>query len=164
MSAAVVIARRAGADIDLVRAGALLHDIGRSRTHGVMHVIASVEILQERGMPERLIDLVRCHVGAGLEPEEARRLGLPEGKYLPETLEQKIVCHCDNLVDGSTIIDIDEAIEEFEAKGLEASSRRMVEMEEEISRLTGEPTGLILKESDPLRNLRGPCSDYAVQR
>ncbi|MBM4236900.1 MAG: HDIG domain-containing protein, partial [Euryarchaeota archaeon] len=44
---AVRIAERCDADLDLVKAGALLHDIGRSRTHGVGHAVEGARIARE---------------------------------------------------------------------------------------------------------------------
>ena len=37
------------ADKDLIRRGALLHDIGRSQTHGIKHAIVGVEIASKYG-------------------------------------------------------------------------------------------------------------------
>ena len=36
-------------DEDLIRKGALLHDIGRSKTHGITHAIEGVKIAQKHG-------------------------------------------------------------------------------------------------------------------
>lgn len=164
MSISLSIAKRAGANVELVRAGALLHDIGRSRTHGIMHVAASVEILRSLDMPEELVRLVQRHVGAGLDQDEVRRLGLPSGVYLPETIEEMIVCHADNLVDGPNIISIEDALEDFESKGLSSSGVRMRKMEAEISRLTGMDTDRLLRDSDPISRLKGPCIEYISRR
>ena len=48
---AVRIARCAGADEKLVEAGALLHDIGRSRTHSIFHAVEGVKIAEQLGLP-----------------------------------------------------------------------------------------------------------------
>jgi hypothetical protein len=39
-------------------------------------------------MPEPLVLIIRKHVGAGILPEEARALGLPDRDYFPSTLEE----------------------------------------------------------------------------
>ena len=39
-------------DLDLVEAGALLHDIGRSKTHKVDHGYVGAKIVQSEGLPE----------------------------------------------------------------------------------------------------------------
>ncbi|MGF3522719.1 MAG: HDIG domain-containing metalloprotein, partial [Candidatus Bathyarchaeia archaeon] len=52
-------------DVDLVEIGALLHDVGRSKTHSVHHVVAGVEIAKKAGVPEPVISIIQCHVGGG---------------------------------------------------------------------------------------------------
>ncbi len=93
---AVRMAERCGADIELVRAGALLHDIGRGKTHGMDHAVVGAEMLREWGYPEELARIVERHIGAGISADEAGRLGLPRRSYIPETLEEKIVAEADN--------------------------------------------------------------------
>ncbi|HTG01641.1 MAG TPA: TIGR00295 family protein [Nitrospirota bacterium] len=100
-------------DRELVRQGGLIHDIGRSRTHGIAHAIAGVEIAREFGLPQAVIDIIECHIGAGIPADEARMLGLPEKDYLPETPEQKIVSYADNLVSGIHEMTFSEALERF---------------------------------------------------
>ncbi|UCH56831.1 MAG: HDIG domain-containing protein, partial [Candidatus Bathyarchaeota archaeon] len=39
-------------DLGLVEAGALLHDLGRCRTHGIMHGVVGGELAREMGLPE----------------------------------------------------------------------------------------------------------------
>jgi len=100
-------------DRDLVWQGGLLHDIGRSRTHGLDHAVAGVAIARSLGAPERLLDVIERHIGAGIPLSEAGRLGLPEKDYLPLTPEEKIVSYADNLIDGATETDFTAALERF---------------------------------------------------
>src|SRR6056297_1650132 len=65
-------------DIDIVELGALLHDIGRSRTHGIRHALEGVSIAEDIGLDPRLVLIIRNHIGAGITREEALILGLPE--------------------------------------------------------------------------------------
>ena len=95
------------ADKDLIKKGALLHDIGRSKTHGITHAIAGVEIEKSHGYTEEVLNIIERHIGAGITKKEAVELGLPEKSYLPQTLEEKIVAHADNLVSGDKEVDID---------------------------------------------------------
>ena len=115
------------ADTDLIRKGALLHDIGRSRTHGITHAIEGVEIAKGYGYGEDVLNIIERHIGAGITSEEAVKLGLPEKSYLPQTLEEKIVAHADNLISGSKEVDIDFVIEKWK--------RRIDEPEDNIKRL-----------------------------
>ena len=115
------------ADTILIRKGALLHDIGRSRTHGIRHAIAGVEIAKGYGYSQDVLNIIERHIGAGITAEEAVKLGLPEKSYLPQTLEEKIVAHADNLISGSEEVDIDFVIEKW--------NRRIEEPEDNIRRL-----------------------------
>ena len=95
---ALKIAKKCNANIELVEAGALLHDIGRSRTHGVMHGVEGAEIAKEIGLPDEIVNIIERHLGGGISKEEATKIGLQEKDYTPVTLEEKIVCHADNLI------------------------------------------------------------------
>jgi uncharacterized protein len=88
-------------DINLVEAGALLHDLGRSKTHTVDHAIIGVELAQKADLPIEVINIIKRHVGAGISPSEAEWLGWPKDNYVPETVEEKIVCYADKLMDGT---------------------------------------------------------------
>lgn len=101
-------------DEDLIRKGALLHDIGRSRTHGITHAIAGVEIAKTYGYPDDVLNIIERHIGAGITAEEAVKLGLPEKSYVPQTLEEKIVAHADNLISGTKEVDIDFVVEKWQ--------------------------------------------------
>jgi uncharacterized protein len=103
-------ARCSLADPDLVMQGALLHDIGRSRTHSIGHAQAGADLLREKGFPERLVRIVECHTGAGLTADECTLLGLLPRDCMPQTVEEKIVTHADNLLAGTTRETIDESI------------------------------------------------------
>ncbi|HJJ48865.1 MAG TPA: HD domain-containing protein [Methanocorpusculum sp.] len=91
----------ASVDDDLVYAGAVMHDIGRSVTHSIRHAAEGALICTKMGLSDDLVHIVRSHTGAGLSAEEASLLGLLPEDAVPETLEAKIVAHADNLVKGS---------------------------------------------------------------
>lgn len=103
-------ARCSLADPDLVMQGALLHDIGRSRTHSIGHAQAGADLLREKGFPERLVRIVECHTGAGLTADECTLLGLLPRDCVPQTVEEKIVTHADNQLAGTMRETIDESI------------------------------------------------------
>ena len=103
-------------DEDLIRKGALLHDIGRSKTHGITHAIRGVEIAEKYGYNDDVLHIIERHIGAGITAEEAEKLGLPKKSYLPLTLEEKIVAHADNLVSGSKEVDIDFVIAKWDPR------------------------------------------------
>ena len=144
---AMEIARRCGANLDLVNAASLLHDIGRSRTHGVQHVSESVRIARERNLPEELVKCIGRHIASGFTAEEAKALGLPEGDYMPVTLEDKVVNFADNLVSDRSIKTLDQAAERMRNKGFELTATRMLAMGEEIAILCGEDIDTLLGRS-----------------
>jgi len=107
--------RRQGIDLDLelVRIGALMHDLGRSRTHSVEHGAIGGQLAREMGLPEALTRIIERHVGAGITSKEAERIGLPKRSYVPETLEEKIVAYADKLLEGDRLVDIEVTIEKL---------------------------------------------------
>ena len=100
-------------DSTLVEIGALMHDIGRSKTHSVEHGVVGGEIARKKGLPELLAKIIERHVGAGITEDEAERIGLKRGNYVPETLEEKIVAYADKLVEGSRQVDLEVTVEKF---------------------------------------------------
>jgi uncharacterized protein len=104
---------RVSVDRELIRQGGMFHDIGRSRTHGIDHAVAGVEIAKKLGFPDRLVDIIERHIGAGITAAEAVRLGLPQKDYLPLTVEEKIVSYADNLINGVRKMLFYEALDRF---------------------------------------------------
>ena len=103
-------------DLKLVEIGALLHDIGRSKTHTVHHAIVGANIARKTGLPESIIRIIERHVGGGITTEEARKLGWPARDYIPETLEEKIVCYADKLVEGRRQVPVERTIKKLAAE------------------------------------------------
>ena len=122
------------ADKDLIRKGALLHDIGRSKTHGIRHAIEGVEIARKYGYGEDVLNIIERHIGAGITESEAKDLGLPEKSYVPQTLEEKIVAHADNLISGSEEVDIDFVIEKWKRRieNPDDNIKRLIELDNEL--------------------------------
>ena len=80
---AAIIAQEVGADVAVARAGALLHDIGKTVSHEVAgtHVEIGIRILQKYGVDEKVILAMRAH----------------HEEYPYETPESLIVQVCDSL-------------------------------------------------------------------
>lgn len=95
------------ANKELIKTGALLHDIGRSKTHGIRHAIVGAEILRENNYSEDVVHIVERHIGVGISKKEAEELNLPVKSYVPKTIEEKIVAHADNLLKGDIEVDLD---------------------------------------------------------
>ncbi|MFQ6086793.1 MAG: TIGR00295 family protein [Candidatus Bathyarchaeia archaeon] len=123
-------------DVQLVEIGALLHDIGRSKTHSVNHVIAGVRIAKLLGLPDSVVSIIERHAGSGISKEEAQKLGWPVKDYVPQTLEEKIVTYADKLIEGLKRVQIKRVLEKFLRDNLPQSSIiRMKRLHEEFSPL-----------------------------
>ncbi len=134
---AVRMAEICGADVELVRAGALLHDIGRGKTHGIEHAVVGAELLREWGYPEELVRIVERHIGAGISAEEAKSIGLPEKDYMPETLEEKIVAEADNYA-GEGEEGIRALAERLRKRGNDAAADRVMKLHREMKDCIGD--------------------------
>ena len=75
---AVSMAKKANADIVLVEAGSLLHDIGRSKTHDISHGVEGAKIAKKMGLSMKLVKIIERHVGAGIPADTAVDLSLPK--------------------------------------------------------------------------------------
>lgn len=103
-------------DMEQVQFGAMVHDIGRSKTHSIEHAVVGAEILRNLNFPESYVNITLKHIGAGIPHEEAEKLGLPKGDYIPTTLEEKIVAHADNLISGTDEVDLTFVLNKCENK------------------------------------------------
>ncbi len=125
-------------DLDLIEAGALLHDIGRSNTHSVHHAVVGAEIAKTYSMPDQVLAIIKRHVGGGITPQEARRLGWPKDVYVPQTLEEKIVSYADKLIEGSRRVPIEKTIENFAQELPPSAVERVRRLHEEMKILIGD--------------------------
>ncbi|MHA1339008.1 MAG: HD domain-containing protein [Promethearchaeota archaeon] len=95
-------------DLRLVRIGAILHDIGRVRSHDFDHAVIGGEIIRkELRWSEKLARIAETHILGGITKEEAKILGLPEKDFMPHTIEEKIVCLADKYIIGSKKVSIE---------------------------------------------------------
>lgn len=99
-------------DLRLVSLGALLHDIGRARTHGIRHGVEGAKILRSLGL-NKFARFAECHLGAGIPAGEARRLGLPARDFMPRTLVEKVIAYADKLVMGHRTASYERALDWF---------------------------------------------------
>jgi uncharacterized protein len=101
-------------DTALVRAGALLHDIGVYRLYDhdgrldhssyIRHGVLGHEILRREGLPERLRRFCSCHTGVGLTRHDIReqRLDLPVADYVAVSVEERLVMYADKFHSKTT--------------------------------------------------------------
>lgn len=107
---ALTLARRhpeLGLDLTFVHHAALLHDVGiflcdapaiycYGREPYLRHGLLGAELMRKEGLP-RYARVCERHTGAGLTKEEIeeQHLPLPPRDFLPETLEEKLICYAD---------------------------------------------------------------------
>jgi len=136
-------ANRHRIDIEVVRIGALLHDVGRAQTHNIEHGVRGGEILRSNGLGE-FAKFAENHIGAGIPAEEAKELGLPNRDFIPRSLEEKVVAYADKLVEGKRVVPYAKAVERFkrELGDGHPALERFERLHEEIRRLTrkGDPS------------------------
>ena len=109
------VVQKLGLERDLMINGALLHDIGIGRCHApsilcngtenyICHGIIGASMLREYDPAlEPYARICERHTGAGLTAAEieAEGLPLPHRDYLPETLEEKLICLADKFFSKS---------------------------------------------------------------
>lgn len=101
-------------DRRFVEEAAMLHDIGIFLTdapgihcHGkdpyILHGLDGGKLMRDCGLL-RHARVCERHTGAGITAEEVRRqnLPMPEQDYLPETLEEQVVCYADKFFSKSS--------------------------------------------------------------
>ena len=110
-------------DRQFVEEAAMLHDIGICRCNApsiecfgtedyILHGRMGAELLRKEGFP-RHARVCERHTGAGLTREdiECQQLSLPAQDFLPETLEEKLICYADKFY-SKTHLDKEKTIEE----------------------------------------------------
>lgn len=102
-----------GIDTAFLEEGAMLHDIGIFMTdapgifcHGtdpyIRHGIDGADLLRHEGFP-RHARVCERHTGAGITAKqiEEQHLPLPTADYLPETIEEQVICYADKFYSKS---------------------------------------------------------------
>ncbi len=109
-------------DTQFIEEAAMLHDIGIFLTDApgihcfgskpyICHGRLGAELLRKEGY-ERHARVCERHTGAGITCEEIIRQGLPlpHQDFLPETLEEKLICYADKFF-SKTHLDKEKSIE-----------------------------------------------------
>lgn len=128
-------------NLNLIEIGALLHDIGRSKTHGFKHALIGGKILRERGFSEKLARICETHILGGLDKEDAKAVGLPERDFLPNSIEEKIICLADKHMAGTRDVSVEQRFNRWflkygKTKILRKSKKRIENIQKEIQNLT----------------------------
>ena len=123
-------------DVQFLEEAAMLHDIGIFRCHApsihchgtepyIKHGVIGAELLRAEGF-ERHARVAERHTGTGLTRQEIVRqqLPLPPQDFIPETLEEQIVCYADKFYSKSrpermlTVAEAAQSLEKFGADGV----------------------------------------------
>ena len=142
---ALAIAETSRLDVDkkFVWDAAMLHDIGIFRCDApsiyctgtepyIRHGMIGGEMMRGLGSPE-IARVCERHTGSGLTSQEIeeQNLPLPHQDFLPETLEEKLICYADKFFSKSGDLTkekpLDKVISQMEAFG-EDSLRRFMEL------------------------------------
>ncbi len=120
-------------DKELVEAGAKLHDVGRVVTNNIKHAYIGADLLRNLNIDEEICKITERHIGAGICKKEAEILGLPDRNYIPQTLEEKIVAHADNLVHGIKTVNLEFVIKKWNRKNMSKESiNRLIQLDNEL--------------------------------
>ena len=158
---AVAVAERTDADMELVIAGALLHDIGRSRDHTIMHANAGADMAERLGLPKELVNIIRKHIGAGVDAIDAREMGLPDRDYIPRTIEERIVAHADNMVSDNKVVPHTHSVEKLRMKGSDRGAARITALHHELSKICGMDLDYLASSLGDAPALAGLCASLA---
>ena len=125
-------------DRQFVEVAAMLHDIGIRWCdapgifcHGtepyLRHGLIGGRVLREEGLP-RHARVCERHTGAGLTRQqiEEQQLPLPPADYLPETLEEQLICYADKFYSKShpeRVLTAEQTAKSLEKFGLDGVER-----------------------------------------
>jgi uncharacterized protein len=122
-------------DVELVEIGALLHDIGKSKSIKLDHAWIGAELVRhakalklDTRRREALARIIERHTGVGLSRAEIQKinreqkLNIPVRDYIPETLEEIVVAYADKLVVADQLRTFEEQLTEKKLKWGEESS------------------------------------------
>lgn len=125
-------------DREFLEEAAMLHDIGVFRTDApgiqcfgtepyIRHGIIGAEIMRAEGYP-RHARVCERHTGTGLTRAaiEARELPLPHRDFLPETVEEQVICYADKFFSKSHLDrtrTVEQTIKSLEKFGEEGVAR-----------------------------------------
>jgi deoxyribonuclease V len=139
-------------DLELVSIASLLHDIGRGQCppgtpDSIKHGVTGAEILrkemetaqpEDKGMLELCARVCERHTGAGIREEDIikQNLPLPHKDFLPESVEEKIICHADNLIFGTREGTEEEVVERYRKELGEEYAERITKLASDVKQLT----------------------------
>jgi uncharacterized protein len=131
---------------ELVRAGALLHDIGSyvfmnpdgtfDHENYMKHAKEGSTILRQQGLPEDVCRIVERHIGVGITEKDiiAQKLDLPLKDYSPKTIEERLVLYADKFHSKYPRFNSYETYHTFTKKFGEENQRKFERLAEEFGK------------------------------
>lgn len=127
-------------DIPFIREAAMLHDLGIFLTDApsiqcfgkqpyICHGILGAQLLRELGY-ERHARVCERHTGAGITRQaiQSQQLPLPLQDFLPETMEEQLICYSDKFYSKShleRVRNVEQAAKSLEKFGTDSVQRFM---------------------------------------
>jgi len=103
-------------NIEFVRTAALLHDIGRFKTHHpIMHGVEGYNLLTELGYVNEAF-ICASHILYGINSSEAEQYGLPRNDFIPISFEERLVPLVDFLVEHDRPVLLRERFENLRSR------------------------------------------------
>lgn len=115
-------------NLEFVEEAAMLHDIGIVECDApsiscfgslpyICHGIAGGRILRKAGL-EAHARVAECHTGAGISRQNVidGHLPLPQADWLPETLEEKLICYADKFYSKSRDLRQEKPLDKIKAQ------------------------------------------------
>lgn len=125
------------ADRQFLEEAAMLHDIGIRWCHApsifcegtepyLRHGLIGAQLLREEGW-DRHARVCERHTGTGLTRQQIadQKLPLPDGDFMPETIEEQMICYADKFYSKShpdrvlTVTETAQSLERFGHEGVE---------------------------------------------
>lgn len=154
---------RYSTDRELIKTGALLHDIGVYKLYHngkideinyIKHGILGYELLKEEGFDESVCRFAMLHTGVGITKEDIQNnnLPLPVRDYVAETDEERIVMYADKFHSKSEPSTFN-STEWYKKHLAEKLGQEKLKLFEELVNEYGEPEleGLVTRYGHPLR-------------
>ena len=112
---------------------------------------------EDLGLPSEVVEIIRKHTGAGLDQQDIDEMGLPQGDYVPRTIEEKIVAHSDNMVSDNAVVNHMHSVEKLMMKGSRRGAQKVENLHLELSKLYGEDLDVIVGILGEHPRIVGPC-------
>lgn len=131
------------ADNEFIKIAMLLHDIGRFKCpprtkNSIRHGIEGAKILRKENF-FKYARVAERHLGVGITKEDIKKqkLDLPLKDYIPESIEEKIIAHADNLLFGDKEGTIQQVIERYTKEISKEYGERIKKFHNELEKLKG---------------------------